>query len=80
MEKKFSKTSLLCVAAANERARREGVEIKQSLVTVTEQAGQSGVCWRINYGPRNYVGRRGGDLIVEVGLDDARVRRVLRGQ
>ena len=62
------------VAAANERARREGVEIKQSLVTVTEQAGQSGVFWRIIYGPRNYVGRRGGDLIVEVGLDDARER------
>jgi predicted Holliday junction resolvase-like endonuclease len=68
------------VAAANERARREGIEIKASLVTVTEHPAQGYTCWRINYGPRDYMGRRGGDLMVEVGLDDGQVKRVLRGQ
>jgi len=68
------------VAAANERARREGIEVKASLVTVTEYPGQDYTCWRINYGPRDYRGRRGGDLIVEVGLNDGQVKRVLRGQ
>lgn len=43
------------VAAANVRACREGLQIEQSLVTVTEHAAQGIVYWRINYGPRNYV-------------------------
>ena len=68
------------VAAANDRARREGVELKQSLVTAAEHMSAGEPCWHISYGPRDYVRRRGGDLIIEVGLDDAKVRRVLRGQ
>lgn len=68
------------VAVANERARREGVGLKQSLITATEIAHAGEICWRISYGPRDYVRRRGGDLIIEVGLDDGQVRRVLRGQ
>ena len=68
------------VAAANERARHEGIEVKDSLVTVTEHSTQGEIYWRINYGPRNYLSRRGGDLIVEVGLHDAKVKRVMRGQ
>ena len=65
---------------ANERARREGVVLKESLVTAAEHTGAGELCWRISYGPRDYVRRRGGDLIIEVGLDDGQVRRVLRGQ
>ena len=68
------------VAAANTRARQEGVELKRSLVTVTEQPATETSGWRINYGPRDYVGRRGGDLIIEVGLQDGQVKRVLRRQ
>src|SRR6185369_3782882 len=68
------------VAAANDRARREGVELKQSLLTAAEHSCADGICWRISYGPRDYVRRRGGDLIIEVGIDDGQVRRVLRGQ
>ena len=68
------------VAAANERARQEGVALNQSLVTAAEYSNAGEICWRISYGPRNYVGRRGGDLIIDVGFDDAQVRRVLRGQ
>jgi hypothetical protein len=68
------------VAAANERARQEGVALNQSLVTASEHSSAGEICWRISYGPRNYLGQRGGDLIIDVGLDDAQVRRVLRGQ
>jgi hypothetical protein len=36
--------------------------------------------WRINYGPKEYLGRRGGDVIVEVDASDASVTQVLHGQ
>jgi citrate lyase beta subunit len=68
------------VAAANARARVEGIEVSRSLVTAAECAGAGAVCWRISYGPRDYVNRRGGDIIIEVGQEDGQVRRVLRGQ
>ena len=68
------------VAAANERARSEGIELKESLVTVSEEGSENEFFWRINYGPRNYIARRGGDLVIEVGLKDAQIRRVWRGQ
>jgi hypothetical protein len=68
------------VATANGRARREGIDLKESLVTVAEHDCAGVSCWRISYGPRDYVHRRGGDLIIEVGIEDAQVRRVLWGQ
>ena len=68
------------VAAANVRARQEGVDLRRSLVTVTEQSSTATSGWRINYGPRDHTGRRGGDLIIEVGWLDGQVKRVLRGQ
>lgn len=68
------------VAAANAHARREGISIEETLVTVTESDVQGTLRWRINYGPRNYLNRRGGDLIVEVGVDDSQIKSVVRGQ
>jgi hypothetical protein len=68
------------VAAANARARREGFEINRSLVTAAEHASAGEVCWRISYGPRDYVHRRGGDIIIDVRQEDGQVQRVLRGQ
>ena len=68
------------VAAANERARQEGIEVKRSLVTAAEQTSAGEICWRISYGPRDYIHRRGGDFVIDVGLEDGQVRRVLRGQ
>ena len=68
------------MAAANDRARREGVDLTASLVTAVEHARPDEVYSRFSYGPRDYIRRRGGDLSVDVGLDDAQVRRVLRGQ
>ncbi len=67
------------IAAANKRAREFGVDISQSLITIT-QSFENGPHWRVNYGPKDYVGRRGGDLIVDVDAADATVKQVLRGQ
>ncbi len=68
------------VAAANARAREAGIDLRQSLITITQQILESGLIWRVNYGPKDYVGRRGGDFIVEVDSTSAQVKRVLRGQ
>ena len=67
------------LAAANKRARQAGVDVAQSAITIT-QTFEHGLRWRINYGPREHIGRRGGDLIVEVDASDASVTQVLRGQ
>jgi len=68
------------IAAANKRARELGVEALQSLITITQRSLNGSLLWRINYGPRDYVGRRGGDLIIEVDPSDASIKQVLRGQ
>ena len=67
------------MAVANKRARELGVDIFQSLVTITQHFDK-GVLWRINYGPKDYINQRGGDLIIEVGGDDIKIKQVLRGQ
>jgi hypothetical protein len=67
------------IAAANKRARELGVDARQSIVTIT-QIIEGEPRWRINYGPKDYLGRRGGDLIIDVDPSDASVKQVLRGQ
>jgi hypothetical protein len=67
------------LAAANKRAREAGVDVARSIITIS-QSFEHGLRWRINYGPKDYVGRRGGDLIVEVEASDASATQVLRGQ
>ena len=67
------------IAAANKQAREFGVDVSQSLITIT-QSFENGPRWRVNYGPKDYVGRRGGDLIVDVDAADATVMQVLHGQ
>ncbi|MBI4770909.1 MAG: hypothetical protein HY784_11005 [Chloroflexi bacterium] len=68
------------LAMANKRARVAGVDVVQSLITITQRVFDDGQIWRINYGPKNYVGRRGGDLVVDVDATDGSVKQVLRGQ
>ena len=67
------------MATANKRARELGVDILQSLVTITQHF-DNGTLWRINYGAKDYINQRGGDLIIEVGGDDIKIKQVLRGQ
>ena len=67
------------MATANKRARELGVDIVQSLITITQHF-DNGMLWRINYGPKDYIGKRGGDLTIEVGGEDMKIKQVLRGQ
>jgi hypothetical protein len=68
------------LALANEAALAEGTTPSDSLVTITEEPSSQGPLWRIHYGPRNYIGRRGGDLIVIVDEQSHAVQRIIRGQ
>jgi len=67
------------MAAANKRARELGVDVLQSFITITQQV-DNGLLWRVNYGPRDYINKRGGDLMVDVNGEDMNIRQVLRGQ
>ena len=68
------------MAVANKRARESGIDLLQSLITITQRSSNGGLIWRINYGPKDYVGRRGGDFIVEVEPTNASITQVLHGQ
>ncbi len=68
------------MTVANKRARELGVNIIESLITITQHFLNGNALWRINYGPKNYVGRRGGDLIIEIDATDSSIRQVLWGQ
>ncbi len=68
------------MASANKRARDLGVDLVQSLITITQQSLNGGFLWRVNYGPKDYIGQRGGDLIIDVDASDASIQRVLWGQ
>lgn len=68
------------LTVANETALLNGIEPRGSLVTISEESSSAGPLWRIHYGARDYVGRRGGDLSVIVEGGSGVVRRVIRGQ
>ena len=73
--------SLACaMAVANNKARELGIDVTQSLISITQHTLNGSAIWRINYGPKDYVNRRGGDVLVEVDMRDATIRKVLRGQ
>ena len=68
------------MAVANKKARELGVDVFQSLISITQHTLNDSSVWRINYGPKDYVNRRGGDVLIEVDMHDATIKRVLRGQ
>ena len=68
------------LASANRKAKELGVDLKESLITVSQHLANGVWGWRVHYGKRDYVGQRGGDLIIDVGAADADVQQVTRGQ
>lgn len=68
------------MAAANKRASEAGIDVHQSLISITQLYREDDFVWRVNYGPKEYIGRRGGDLMVEVEPRRGTVLKVLRGQ
>lgn len=67
-------------ALANAAAIAQGRNLSQSLITISEETPPPDRHWRVHYGPRDFRGRRGGDLIVIVNERLGTVDRVLRGQ
>jgi hypothetical protein len=68
-----------CVAVANRAAKEKGVDPAERLLTI-DQVSDDRLRWRIHYGAKNYVNRRGGDLVIDVDAVDASIQSVLRGQ
>ena len=50
------------MAAANKRARELGVDASQCSITIVQGSHAGETNWRVNYGVKEHVGRRGGDL------------------
>jgi hypothetical protein len=73
-------TAACAIAAANKRARELNVDVMQSIISLTQHSQDGSWVWRVNYGAKDYIGRRGGDLMVEVNPEDASIYRVLWGQ
>lgn len=48
------------IAAANKRARELDIDVWQSIISLTQHPQNNTWMWRVNYGARDYVGRRGG--------------------
>ena len=68
------------LAMANKRASEMGIDVAESLLTITQQLQDNVMYWRINYGPKDYINRRGGDLVVDVSANSGKVEQVLWGQ
>ena len=68
------------LALANEAALGQGMDVATSLITITQEPLPAARLWRIHYGPRDYVGRRGSDLTVLVDERTKAVQQIIRGQ
>jgi hypothetical protein len=68
------------VAAANKKAVELGVDVPNSAINIARYDRNGIQLWRVNYGPEDYISRRGGDVIIEVNPVDASIEGVLRGQ
>jgi hypothetical protein len=68
------------VNSANDAAVAHGTNPSQALVTISEETSAGERLWRVHYGPRDYLSRRGGDLIIIIDDQAAEVRKIIRGQ
>lgn len=68
------------LALANDAAKLRGTDLSSCIVTVSEESPPPRRRWRVHYGPRDYLNRRGGDLVVLVDETKGVVTEVLKGQ
>ncbi len=68
------------LASANRKAKELGVDAKESLITVSQHLSKGVWLWRVHYGARGYVGRRGRDLMTDLDPANGDIRQILRGQ
>ena len=65
---------------ANKKATELGINIVNSIITITQQSLDDNRLWRVNYGPKDYINVRGGDLMIDVNADSGSIEQVLWGQ
>ncbi len=68
------------LASANRKAKELGVDARTSLITVSQHLANGVWLWRVHYGTRDYIGRRGGDLMIDIDGINADIKQILRGQ
>jgi osmotically-inducible protein OsmY len=68
------------MAVANKRAKELGVDTLNSLITMTQYIQDGMMFWRVNYGAKDYLDQRGGDLIIDVDAINGKIDRILWGQ
>lgn len=68
------------LASANRKAKELGVDVQTSLISVSQHLVRGVWLWRVHYGARDYVGRRGGDLMIDIDPANAETKQILRGQ
>jgi hypothetical protein len=68
------------LTVANDAARERGTDPADALITISDESLPGGRVWRITYCHRDYINRRGGELIVLVDQATGQLERVLRGQ
>lgn len=54
------------LSVASQTVLRQGTNPANPMITISEEPSSAGRSWRVHYGPRDYINRRGGDLIVVV--------------
>lgn len=65
--------------SANKKAGEYEVDIRQSLISITQEVQENkDMLWRIHYGSKDYIRRRGGDLIVYIDSRDYTIRSIRR--
>jgi hypothetical protein len=80
LEDQLAMSLARALAAANREARQSGINMAETFVTISERPSNGEVIWRVSYSAKDPVGRRGGDLIVDVDEKDGTIKQVLRGQ
>lgn len=80
LEDQLAVSLALVLAAANRQAHQSGIDATESSISISQRPSNGEVIWRVNYSAREVVGRRGGDLIVDVDGKDGTIKQVLHGQ
>ena len=68
------------LASANRKAKELGVDVRESLITVSQHLAKGVWLWRVHYGARDYINRRGGDLMIDIDPANADITQILHGQ
>ena len=80
LEDQLAVSLALVLAAANRQAHQSGIDATESSIRISQRSSNGEVIWRVNYSAKEAVGRRGGDLIVDVDGKDCKIKQVLHGQ